>query len=75
MKLYRLKDTVNNKFYRHRYSQYRGGDWVDAKSATIWTKPGGVNGALGAVHEKWPHEADNFVIETVTIDSVLLNWQ
>ncbi len=75
VKLYRLKDIANDKFYRHRYSQFRGGDWVDAESATIWTKPGGASGALGAVREKWPHEAANFVVETAIIDPANLEWK
>lgn len=73
MKLYRIKDTATGKFYRHKYSQYRGGDWVDESLATIWTKPGGANGALGAVREK--HRRKSFVIETATIDASKLEWK
>jgi hypothetical protein len=68
MKLYRIKDTATGKFYRHRYSQYRGGDWVDENEATIWTKPGGVNGAIGMLRER--HKRNSFVIQTATIDHV-----
>jgi len=70
MKLYRIKNTDTGKFYRHRYSQFRGGDWVDEKDATIWTKSGGANGALGALREKArrEHKAATFTIETVAIN-------
>lgn len=67
MKLYRIKDTATGKFYRHRYHQYRGGDWVDADLATIWTKPGGASGALGAVREKWKRKSADFKIETAIV--------
>ncbi len=43
--LYRIKNLRTGKYYRHKYSQFRGGDWVDVDQATVWTKPGGVNGA------------------------------
>ena len=45
--LYRIKNLRTGKYYRHKYSQFRGGDWVDVDQATVWTKPGGVNGAIG----------------------------
>lgn len=73
MKLYRIKDETTGKFYRHKYSQFRGGDWVNAKDATIWTKPGGANGALGAVREKCKKGC--FVIESAVIAPSQLNWQ
>lgn len=73
MKLYRIKDTATGKFYRHKYSQFRGGDWVDEKDATIWTKPGGASGALGAVREKFRQRKP--VIETATIDPEQLVWE
>jgi hypothetical protein len=74
MTLYRIKDKATGKFYRHRYSQFRGGDWVDAENATIRTKPGGANGALGAVREKWKRKKDDFVVEGATIHPGNLIW-
>jgi hypothetical protein len=73
MKLYRIRDTATGLFYRHKYSQFRGGDWVDESLATIWTKPGGASGALGAVREKFRKAKP--VIETVTIDPAQLDWK
>jgi hypothetical protein len=72
MKLYRLKDTATGKFYRHRFSQYRGGDWVDEEQATVWTKAGGASGALGAVREK--AKSDTFVLEIAIVDPLHLEW-
>ena len=74
MKLYRIKNTITGKYYRHRYGQFRGGDWVDAIRATIWTKPGGANGALGAVREKAKSQ-DDFVVETAIIDPEQIKWR
>lgn len=71
MKLYRIKDTATGLYYRHRYSQFRGGDWVGEDRATIWTKPGGASGALGAVREKAKGKPDTFKIETATVH---INW-
>jgi hypothetical protein len=75
LKLYRLKDLATGKFYRHRYSQFRGGDWVDEKDATVWTKPGGAGGALGAVREKTKSYPGRFVVQTATINPDQLDWQ
>jgi len=47
---------------------YRGGDWVPADKATVWTTCGGVNGAFGMVGKK------DIVVEAVTIDPVNLRW-
>jgi hypothetical protein len=47
---------------------------VDAEKATVWTKPGGVNGALGAVSEGRKNHPD-FKIETATIDPAHLEWK
>jgi hypothetical protein len=74
MKLYRIKNVRTGKFYRHKYSQFRGGDWVDADKATIWTKPGGVNGAIGSLREGRKTHPD-FVIETAEIDPTQVNWK
>jgi len=73
MRLYRVKDTRTGKFYRHKYSQFKGGDWVDQDSATIWTKPGGANGAVGSVRER--AREDHFVIEVAYLDPKMLNWR
>lgn len=77
MKLYRVRDTKTGLYYRHRYSQFRGGDWVEEKLATIWTKPGGASGTLGAVREKAKQQrkAATFVTETATIDPTQLEWK
>ena len=74
MKLYRIKNTATGHFYRHKYSQFRGGDWVDAKDATIWTKVGGVNGAIGAVKEK-AKNPNTFIVETAAIDPEKIKWE
>jgi hypothetical protein len=74
MKLYRIKNNRTGKYYRHKYSQFRGGDWVDATNATIWTKPGGVNGAIGSLSEGRKKHPD-FVIETATIDPEKIVWE
>jgi hypothetical protein len=76
MKLYRIKDTATGLYYRHKYDQFRGGDWVEAKLATVWTKPGGANGALGAVREKARclKQSCTFRIETASIDPWQLRW-
>jgi hypothetical protein len=76
MKLYRIRNTVTGKFYRHRYSQYRGGDWVEEKDATVWTKAGGAAGALGAVREKAraQRKKDTFALEIGVVDPATLVW-
>lgn len=77
MTLYRIRNTATGQYYRHKYSQFRGGDWVDERDATVWTKPGGVNGAMGAVREKARSQkrAATFVIEIATVDPGLLQWR
>lgn len=75
MKLYRIKDTATGKYYRHRIGQFHGGDWVDEKDATVWTKPGGASGALGAVREKWKRRRADFKTEIAIIDPSLLEWK
>ena len=72
MKLYRIRDKATDTFYRHRYGQYQGGDWVAEDKATVWTKPGGANGAIGALREKMPH--DTFVVEIATIDPTQVHF-
>ena len=72
MLLYRIRDVSTGLYYRHRYSQFRGGDWVEEKVATIWTKPGGVNGALGAVRKKF--RSAKPVVEKATINPKHLEW-
>jgi hypothetical protein len=77
MKLYRIRNTATGQYYRHKYSQFRGGDWVDERDATIWTKPGGVSGALGALREKARNgrQAATFVVETAVVNPDLLQWR
>ncbi|MEN6367602.1 MAG: hypothetical protein ABFC88_12365 [Thermoguttaceae bacterium] len=74
--LYRIKDESAGKYYRHKYSQYRGGDWVDEDQATTWTKPGGAAGALGAVREKAKNQRkkDTFTVEIAKVESAELIW-
>jgi len=72
MKLYRIRDAITNLFYRHRYGQFHGGDWVEEPLATIWTKPGGVNGAIGAVREKFRKAKP--VVEKAEINPKHLEW-
>jgi hypothetical protein len=69
MKLYRIRNTVTGKFYRHRYGQFRGGDWVDTDKATIWTKPGGVNGANGSIRGNPTHPKATYIVEPVRLPS------
>lgn len=73
MKLYRIRNRWG-KYYRHKYSQFRGGDWVDAEQATIWTKPGGVNVALGSLSEGRKNHPD-FTVEIAVIDPTQVNWK
>lgn len=76
MKLYRIRNTATGQYYRHRYSQFRGGDWVDERDATIWTKPGGASSALGALREKARNgrRAATFIVEIAVVDPGLLQW-
>lgn len=71
--LYRIKNLRTGKYYRHKYSQFRGGDWVDVDQATVWTKPGGVNGAIGTLREGRKDHPD-FVIEIAAILPSEIIW-
>lgn len=77
MKLYRIKDTVTGLFYRHRSSSHRGGNWLGARFATIWTKRRGADEAISELYERaWRRrKTPTFVVETATIDPTQLEWK